>query len=207
MKQVTAVGPVTERRRKPSGSFVRPMGVMPTDTSEGHAASGDPWDAYFGASLLVETPDGAVWVYPAPVGVGEGNYLDPNGSVICVITAHNQGGRAASDQENAAAQQRLEDELAQRGWTWWPTAGGDVSWTHAGASAAVVGAEESEVAALGADFGQDAIFVLDPRWRRVVSCVSGRVATTGWTIKPETGDAEWAPARLRGLRNCRSRCL
>ncbi len=115
MKQVTAVGPVTERRRKPSGSFVRPMGVMPTDTSEGHAASGDPWDAYFGASLLVETPDGAVWVYPAPVGVGEGNYLDPNGSVICVITAHNQGGRAASDQENAAAQQRLEDELAQRG--------------------------------------------------------------------------------------------
>jgi hypothetical protein len=158
------------------------------NTNEGHAVAGDPWDAYCGASLRIETPTGAVWVYPAPVSMTEGSYPDPHGRMICVITAHNPGGRAASDQENAAAQRRLEDELTQQGWTWWPAAGGDASWTHVEASAAVIGAEESEVAALGADFGQDAIFVLDPKWRRIVGCLSGRVAATGWTVKPEVGD-------------------
>jgi Protein of unknown function (DUF3293) len=154
-----------------------------------HAACGDPWDAYFQASLRIETLSGAVWVHPAPAGVNEGDYPDAAGRVICVITAHNPGGRAASDQENAAAQRRLEDELAQRGWTWWPAAGGDASWTHVEASSAVIGAPEAEVAALGADFGQDAIFVLDQKWRRIVDCVSGRAATTGWTVEPEAGNA------------------
>jgi hypothetical protein len=159
------------------------------NASDGHAARGDPWDAYSGASLRIETPTGAVWVYPAPVSTAEGSYPDPDGRTICVITAHNPGGRAASDQENAAAQWQLGDELTQRGWTWWPAAGGDASWTHVEASAAVIGVKESEVATLGADFGQDAIFVLDPKWRRIVGCLSGRVAATGWIVKPETGDA------------------
>jgi len=154
-----------------------------------HAACGHPWDAYFQPSLWIETLSGAAWVHPAPVGVNEGNYPDPTGRVICVITAHNPGGRAASEQENAAAQRRLEDELTQRGWTWWPAAGGDASWTHVEASAAVIGAKEAEVAALGADFGQDAIFVLDPKRRRIVDCVSGRAAATGWTVELEARDA------------------
>jgi hypothetical protein len=121
-------------------------------------------------------------------GVNEGNYPDAAGRVICVTTAHNPGGRAASDQENAAAQRRLEDELTQRGWTWWPAAGGDASWTHIEASAAVIGAPEAEVAALGAGFGQDAIFVLDQKWRRIVDCVTGRTATTGWTVEADAGN-------------------
>jgi len=154
-----------------------------------HAACGHPWDAYFQASVWIETLSGAAWVHPAPVGVNEGNYPDPTGLVICVITPHNPGGRAASEQENAAAQRRLEDELTQRGWTWWPAAGGDASWTHVEASAAVIGAKEAEVAALGADFGQDAIFVLDPKRRRIVDCVSGRAAATGWTVELEARDA------------------
>jgi hypothetical protein len=140
-----------------------------------------PWSAYAAAVVRLETPDGVVWVNPAPVTQTRGEYLDPDGRTICVVTAHNPQGRTVSEKENSRAERRLERELKRRGWTWWPAAGGDPAWKHVEASAAVVGVEESEVAALGAEFGQDAIFVLTPASRRVVSCVGSRELSTGWS--------------------------
>jgi hypothetical protein len=105
--------------------------------------------------------------------------------VICVITAHNPGGQTVSDEANAEEQERLERKLNERGWTWWRAAGGDPSWEHVEASAAVVGAEESEVVTLGAEFGQDAIFVLTLAGRSVVGCLSAREIVTGWSVSAE----------------------
>ena len=146
------------------------------------------WDAYAGAVVRIEAPGGVVWVQPAPVTRNAGQYPDPEGRPICVITAHNPGGRMASDAANASAEARLSAELDRRGLTWWPAAGGDPSWTHIAASAAVIGMDEADAIALGAEFGQDAIFVLTPADRRVVSCADGRVAATGWSILHD-GDA------------------
>jgi hypothetical protein len=49
----------------------------------------------------------------------------------------------------------------------------------------VVGVEECEVAVLGAEFGQDAIFVLTSASRRVVSCAGNRELSTGWSADCE----------------------
>jgi hypothetical protein len=139
------------------------------------------WDAYTTAVVRIEAPSGVIWLRPAPVTRTEGQYPDPDGRPISVITAHNPTGRLASDAANAAAQARLESQLRERGLTWWSAAGGDPSWTHIEASVALIGIPETDAIALGAEFKQDAIFVFTPADRRVVSCTDDRVVTTGWT--------------------------
>jgi hypothetical protein len=144
------------------------------------------WSAYTDAALRIKAPNGVIWVRPAPASTTSGEYPGPDGRVICVITAHNPGGRLASAADNAAAQAQLAAELDQRGLTWWPAAGGDQSWTHVEASAAVIGMDEADAISLGAQFGQDAIFVLTPADRQVVGCAQRRIMTTGWSIETET---------------------
>lgn len=147
----------------------------------------DRWSAYAGALLRIEAPGGVLWMRPAPVTWTRGTYPDPEGRVICVITAHNPGGQTVSEGENARQQRRLERELTRRGWTWWRAAGGDPSWEHVEASAAVVGVGEAEVVTLGAKFGQDAIFVLTPAGRRIVGCLTARELSTGWSVSGREG--------------------
>ena len=149
--------------------------------------TGNPggWSAYIDAVLRIGAPSGVIWVRPAPVSTTSGEYPDPDGRAICVITAHNPGGRVASGADNAAAQAQLVAELEKRGLTWWPAAGGDPSWTHVEDSAAVIGMDEADAIALGAQFGQDAIFMLTPADRQVVGCAERRVVATGWSIEPE----------------------
>lgn len=141
------------------------------------------WAAYVGAVMRIEAPSGVVWVRPAPVTRTAGVYPDPEGRVIYVMTAHNPGGRIASDTANASAEARLAAELDRRGLTWWSAAGGDPSWAHVEPGAAVIGMDEADAIALGEEFGQDAIFMLTPADRRVIGCADRRVVTTGWSIE------------------------
>jgi Protein of unknown function (DUF3293) len=144
------------------------------------------WDADVGAVMRIEVPGGVVWVRPAPMTRTAGTYPDPAGRTICVITGHNPGGRMASETANASAGARLVEELERRGLTWWPAAGESPSWTHVEPSVAVIGMDEADAVALGAQFGQDAIFVLTPAERRVIGCTGRRVTATGWSIEPDT---------------------
>ena len=133
--------------------------------------------------VRIEAPGGVIWVQPAPVTRNAGQYPDPEGRPICVITAHNPGERRP-DAANASAEARLAVELERRGLTWWPGARGDPSWMHVEASAAVIGMDEADAVALGV-IRQDAVFVLTPADRRVVSCADGRIVATGWSIEPD----------------------
>lgn len=130
-----------------------------------------------------------------PIMQTAGEYPDPGGRTIYVITAHNPGGRLATDKENAAAQAGLVAVLERQGLTWWPAAGGDPSWTHVETSAAVIGIEAAEAIALGRHFGQDAIFALTPGYRQVLGCTGMRVTSTGWSIEPEPDVAAGANER------------
>ena len=141
------------------------------------------WDAYATAVVRIEAPGSVIWLKPAPRGDTDGQYPDPAGRPIAAITAHNPAGRLASDEANAAAQARLESLLRQRGLTWWPAAGGDPAWAHVEAGVALIGVPEADAIALGAAFGQDAIFIFTPADRRVVSCADDRVVTTGWAAE------------------------
>jgi hypothetical protein len=64
-----------------------------------------------------------------------------------------------------------------------PASGGDPSWTHVEPGAALIGGDEADAVALGAEFGQEAIFVLTPADRRIVACAGQRVTATGWSAE------------------------
>jgi hypothetical protein len=102
--------------------------------------AGEPgaWRAYVGAEMRIEAPGGVFWIRPAPLTFTSGEYPDPEGRPIYVLTAHSPGGQIASDTANALAEERLTAELERRGLTWWPAAGGDPSWTHVEPGAAAV---------------------------------------------------------------------
>jgi hypothetical protein len=145
------------------------------------------WDAYLTAEIRIEAPGGPVRVFASPPLQASGRYPDPEGRPIAVITAHNPGGVAAADEANEKAQRALEAELDRRGIAWWPADGADPEWSHVEASVAVPGMSEADALALGAEFGQEAVFLLTQASRKVVACATGRRTITGWTI---VGEAE-----------------
>ncbi len=155
------------------------------------------WNAYVAAVIRIETPRGVMWVRPAPITRTAGEYPDSEARAIHVLTAHNPGGKIASATANTAAEAKLAAELERRKLTWWPAAGGNPSWTHVEPGAAVIGIDEADAVALGAEFGQDAIFVLTPVNRRVVGCTDNQAVTTGWATEPDTGAAERSLSRLQ----------
>jgi hypothetical protein len=59
------------------------------------SAKSSKWGAYIDAVLRIEAPDRVIWVRPTPISRSTGQYPDPEGRTICVITAHNPGGQLA----------------------------------------------------------------------------------------------------------------
>jgi len=150
------------------------------------------WDAYVSAELRIETPDGPVHVYPAPVMQATGVYPDAERRPVAVITAHNPGGADAAPEANDAAHRALVAELDRRGLTWWPAVGADPTWTHVEESVAIPGLAQPDALALGAAFGQEAVFMLSQTGLKVIDCATGRMSMTGWHIEPadDDGDAD-----------------
>jgi hypothetical protein len=155
----------------------------------GTASGPETWDAYVTAEIRIEVPGetGAVRVFAAPPLHTSGQYPDPAGRALPVITAHNPHGAIVADEVNAAAQRRLEAELDGLGLEWWPAAGADPAWTHVEQSVAVPGMSEADALDLGSRYGQLAIFVLTPAGRKVIDCATGRRSITGWIIAAEAG--------------------
>jgi hypothetical protein len=143
------------------------------------------WDAYLNAELRIETPAGVVLVSSAPVMQTAGEYPDPRGRTIAVITAHNPGGEPADEAANAAAGRALEAELDHRGLAWWRAEGADSSWTRVEESVAVPGLGLPDAIALGARFGQEAIVLLSPTALTVADCATGKIAMAGWHVEPQ----------------------
>ena len=143
------------------------------------------WDAYLTTEVSIDVPGGAVRVFPAPPLQASGPYPDAEGRAIAVITAYNPGGVVADAAENERAQQALEDELTRLGLPFWPAAGASPDWRHVEPSVAVPGLAEPDALALGARYGQEAIFMLTPASRKVIDCTTGRRTMTGWVIVAE----------------------
>lgn len=151
------------------------------------------WGAYLSAEIWIETPMGGVLVSPMPLMQTVGEYPDPQGRAIAVITAHNPGGQRADEQTNAVAQRNLEAELDRRGLAWWRADGADPSWTHIEESVAVPGLTLPDAIELGVRFGQEAVFLLTPTSLTVADCATGKIAKTGWHVEPADHDPEDHP--------------
>jgi hypothetical protein len=129
---------------------------------------------------VLRVPALGLVLHPQAPGQVEGVF--PFGDAVHVVTAHNPGATRFGPEENAARQARLEAELDARGLPHWTTVAGAEDGSHAEAGALVVGLGDDDARALGAAWGQDAVF----RWSRaawsVLACDDAEPVDLGWRV-------------------------
>jgi hypothetical protein len=154
----------------------------------------DPWSVY--ARLVVEIDagddvegsvrgdergDGPIVIRAAPVGqLGSWPFssLEP----VHVLTAWNPGTARPGSETNRREQARLEDELRPLASALWAAHGTDPASGAGDEGVAVQGLAEETVRALGARYGQDAIFSWSPSAWAIVSCRGARREVAGWVL-------------------------
>ena len=95
---------------------------------------------------------------------------------IHVITAWNPGEERPTPEENTSANERLQNELVCRGLLPRRAIGADPTSAHFEESWAVVGLDDDEARAIGATFGQVAVFRIHGETQTVLAC------TESWTL-------------------------
>lgn len=102
----------------------------------------------------------------------------PAGAPLFVLTAYNPQGIERDAARNVAAERELERDLVSSGLTFWPATGRspDASWSEPGV--AVAGLDRTAACAIGARYGQLAVFELGEREVHVVECAGGEVVRT-----------------------------
>ncbi|GAA4885076.1 DUF3293 domain-containing protein [Actinomycetospora straminea] len=138
-------------------------------------------DDYTRAVLRIPGLDGrARLLRPRARGHVEGVF--PFEAPVHVVTAHNPGAARLGDAENAARQSRLEVELDARGLAHRTVVAGAEDGSHAEEGALVTGLDDETARALGAAWGQDAVF----RWSRtawtVLACDNAPSVDLGWEL-------------------------
>ena len=98
------------------------------------------------------------------------------GSVAHVITAWNPGDDRPTHDENVAANERLRVDLVERGLSPVRAIGADPDSDHFEESWAVVGLSDESARAIGASYGQVAIFRLERGTQIVLAC------TEDWSL-------------------------
>jgi hypothetical protein len=98
------------------------------------------------------------------------------GSTWHVITGWNPGDARPSQAENEAANDRLRQMLATRGLQPVRAIGADPDSDHAEESWAVAGLDDQEARAIGAEFGQVAVFRIADGAQTVLAC------TEDWSL-------------------------
>jgi Protein of unknown function (DUF3293) len=154
----------------------------------------DPWSGY--ARLVVEIEragevsevdevddavDGAIVVRAAPLGqIGPWPWSSPE--PVHIVTAWNPGTSRPGVEANRTEQARLEDEVRALAATMWSARGRDPLTGERDEGVAVRGLAEADVRALGARYGQDAIFAWSPLEWAIVSCRGARREVAGWSL-------------------------
>jgi hypothetical protein len=129
---------------------------------------------------VLRVPDLGLVLRPQAPGQVDGAF--PFDDTVHVVTAANPGAERLTAEENAERQARLEADLDARGLRHWATVAGAEDGSHAEAGALVVGLDDAAARALGAAWGQDAVF----RWSRaawsVLACDDAEPVDLGWRV-------------------------
>ena len=142
---------------------------------------------------------GVLQVRPEAPGTVVGEFPDPTGRTIHVVTAHNPG-RELSDADNAERHARLSQWLQRRpGLTAWQAEGGDARRSHCEESFAVVGMTDVDASALGRSFDQEAVFAWRPTELVVLSCQGSGAVVLGWSITRPSGQPRASAGRRTPL--------
>lgn len=98
------------------------------------------------------------------------------GSFVHVLTAWNPGDDRPTRADNDAANERLRVQLIERGLVPVMAIGADPDSDHFEESWAVIGLDDNEARAIGAAFGQVAVFRIADGMQTVLAC------TEGWSV-------------------------
>jgi hypothetical protein len=146
-------------------------------------AQDDRWDSY--ADTVVEIVRGGegdmLTVRPAPPGQ-IGDWPWPDDEPVVVLTAWDPGAERPGTKVNRRRQQELDSLLRPMARELCHAVGEDPGSGHREEGVAVLGVAVNEARAVGARFGQEAIFVWTRDQWAIVSCASERRQALGWTV-------------------------
>jgi hypothetical protein len=145
-------------------------------------ATDDDWASYGRAVIDMAPPGGDGFrLVPADPGIVD-RWPDGLAAPIVVVTAWNPDSVRMSPSENEVRAGRLEAELVRLGAVHWPATGRDLDSPHHEDGMAVAGLTEAEGIALGARFGQAAVYSWTTQALSVVSCTDDRRHISGWRL-------------------------
>jgi len=143
----------------------------------------DPWVSYQRTVVEISWPgDGMLRVCAAPQS-DEAQWPWPDGQTVHIVTAWDPGAERPGPDLNRVRQAALETDLLARGHLLASATGVDPVSKHREEGVAVRGAPESDILALAARYGQDAVFAWRPREWAIVACRGGRRLTSGWSLE------------------------
>jgi hypothetical protein len=152
--------------------------------------SDDPWASYARTVVEFSLPDGVtrrVRASPVP-DADEADWPWPDRRPVYVLTAWDPGAERPGREVNRARQKALEEDVGRLDCPFSRAVGVDPVTGRRDEGVAVRGAPEADVLALGARYGQDAVFAWTPREWAVVACLCGRRLESWWSVeRPEPG--------------------
>lgn len=145
-------------------------------------ASGDPWVWYGRTVVEISLPEGGTLTVRSVPGPEVGIWPWPTREPVHILTAWDPGPARPGRVVNRARQAALEDDLRPLADAMSAAVGVDPVTGHRDEGVAVRGVEESAVLALGARYGQDAVFAWTPQAWNIVGCHDRRRLTSGWAL-------------------------
>ena len=145
-------------------------------------ATDDPWASYGRTVVEIVRPEeGTLTIRSAPEA-DPSRWPWPTGEPVHILTAWDPGPARPGPAVNRARQAALEDDLRPLAVAMMAAIGVDPVTGHREEGVGVRGVSESVVLALGARYGQDAVFAWTPTEWSIVGCRDGRRLTSGWAL-------------------------
>jgi hypothetical protein len=140
----------------------------------------DHWADYVAAGFTCWPADGRAPISVVPTVDRRVSGAFPLARPGAFVTSHNPGGPVIERAENDRRHAAFLADVATHGWQWWPAIGGDPSGKHQEDGVVLLDASPDDARALGARFGQDAVYL----WRAdaidLVACDGSRHDVLGW---------------------------
>jgi Protein of unknown function (DUF3293) len=145
----------------------------------------DAWAGYARTAVAIAGPRGTLTVAAARAGdVGAWPWGTPD--ALFVLTAWDPGDERPGLHENRRRQASLEEDVRRLTDARWDAVGVDPETGRREEGVVVGQLSEAEATALGAQYGQDAVFRWTPDAWEIVACTGQRRVVLGWAALDTT---------------------
>jgi hypothetical protein len=152
-------------------------------------ASDDQWVSYRRTVVEILRPTERTLTVRSAPGFDPASWPWPTDQPVHILTAWDPGPERPGLAVNRARQSALETELRPLAVVRLAAVGVDPVTGHREEGVAVLGVAESVILALGARYGQDAVFVWKPAEWSIVGCRVDRRLTSGWSLQCSNPDS------------------